>query len=109
MKNIFRKRPEAVRAMCATFCFIFTHWLQKGTAVVFGSTPGAPLLDLEAVIPKGKTGYFHSFASARTGLRALLAVCGGEKRRHVYLEVIVFLDVIDRRAHKSPLKATPSL
>lgn len=66
--------------MCATFCFIFTHWLQKGAAVVFGSTPRAPLLNLEAVIPKGKTGYFHSFALARTGLRAPLAVCGGKKK-----------------------------
>lgn len=77
IKKIFRKRPEAVSAIHATFCFIFTHWLQRGAAVVFGSTSGAPLLDLEAVIPKGKTGYFHGFASALTGLRALLAVCGG--------------------------------
>lgn len=95
--------------MSATFCFIFTHRLQKGAAVVFGSTPGAPLLDLEAAIPKGKTGYFHSFALAWTGLPALLAVCGGGKKATCVFAGHCFLDVIHHHAHKSPLKATPSL
>lgn len=112
-QQIFKERPDTVIAIYARSFVLFLptgfregQWLSL--ALFWGTR-----LDLEAVIRKegGKNWVFsqHRVSSDQ----AVSAPCGMWKKKGnvscVYLQVIVFLDVIHHHAHKSHHKVMPPL
>lgn len=82
----FRKRPDAVicHFLWGALFYFYSPTSEKGAAVVFGSAHSTHL-DLEAMIRKGKTGFFRGNCALRSAMMLHTRLWGMWKR-----QVIVF-------------------
>lgn len=110
-QQIFKERPDTVIAIYSrSFVLFLPTGFREGQWLSLALFRGTRL-DLEAVIRRGGGRVFSQHRVSSDW--AASTPCGMWKKKgnvsRVYLQVIVFLDVIHHHAHKSHHKAMPSL